>query len=45
MWNLKKAYKREEQDGRGVGGHGVHLSLQIYQLRTGRSTWPPENNI
>ena len=32
MTNLDSILKsREEQDGRGVGGHGVHLSPQIHQ--------------
>ena len=31
----KKVIERE-QDGRGVGGHGVHLSPQIYQVYTFR---------
>ena len=30
----EKEYR--EQDGRGVGGHGVHLSLQIHQEYTFR---------
>ena len=30
----EKGYR--EQDGRGVGGHGVHLSLQIHQEYTFR---------
>ena len=34
---------RREQDGRGVGGHGVHLSLQIYQEYTFRHRTPAEN--
>ena len=34
---LKKGKKRGEQDGRGVGGHGVHLSLQIHQFLMGET--------
>ena len=44
-----------EQDGGGVGGRGVHLSMDTsgihlqthaeHQLRVDRSTWPAENNI
>ena len=38
---------RREQDGRGVGGHGVHLSLWIYQEYTfgyrSASTTPAES--
>ena len=28
---LVKIYLEREQDGRGVGGHGAHLSPQIYE--------------
>ena len=43
-----------EQDGRGVGGHGVYLSPQIHQeyrsaaehqLRADRSTWWADKDI
>ena len=33
---LQDTHLREEQDGRGVGGHGVHLSPQIHQEHTFR---------
>ena len=37
MTNLDSILKsREEQDGRGVGGHGVHLSPWIHQEYTFR---------
>ena len=29
-----KNVKAREQDGRGVGGHGVHLSLWVHQEYT-----------
>ena len=32
----KKEKKIGNQDGRGVGGHGVHLSLWIHQTYTFR---------
>ena len=34
--NLKNEQLKEEQDGGGVGGHGVHLSSQIHQEYTFR---------
>ena len=34
--NILKISSREEQDGGGVGGHGVHLSPQIHQEYTFR---------
>ena len=38
MTNLDSILKsREEQDGRGVGGHGVHLSPWIHQEYTFRN--------
>ena len=33
---IKKNTKREEQDGRGTGGCGVHVSPQIHQGYTFR---------
>ena len=33
---LQDTHLREEQDGRGVGGRGVHLSPQIHQEHTFR---------
>ena len=32
--NLKNEQLKEEQDGGGVGGHGVHLSPWIHQEHT-----------